>query len=47
MPNVKKYYGTGRRKKAVARVYLSIGSGKIEVPFRSVLGLAAESREIR
>ena len=36
MPIVKKYYGTGRRKKAVARVYLSIGSGKIEVNGKDV-----------
>jgi small subunit ribosomal protein S9 len=27
----KKYYGTGRRKSSIARVYLSAGSGKIEV----------------
>ena len=36
MPNVKKYYGTGRRKKAVGRVYLSLCSGKIEVNGKDV-----------
>ncbi len=31
-----KYYGTGRRKKAVARVYLSPGSGNITVNKRNI-----------
>jgi small subunit ribosomal protein S9 len=32
----KKYYGTGRRKSAVARVYLTAGKGKIVVNERDV-----------
>ena len=32
----KKYYGTGRRKSAVARVYVSSGKGKILVNGRDV-----------
>ena len=36
MATVNKYYGTGRRKKAIARVYLTIGSGKIEVNGKDV-----------
>ena len=31
MADVKKYYGTGRRKSSVARVYLTAGKGKIIV----------------
>lgn len=31
MAEVKKYYGTGRRKSSVARVYVSAGKGKITV----------------
>ena len=31
MAEVKKYYGTGRRKSAVARVYLKAGKGSIVV----------------
>ena len=31
-----KFYGTGRRKEAVARVFLRLGSGKYEVNGRSV-----------
>ena len=31
MAEAKKYYGTGRRKSSVARVYLSAGKGKIIV----------------
>ncbi len=31
-----KYYGTGRRKKCVARVYLVPGSGKVVVNKRSI-----------
>ena len=29
MKNILKYYGTGRRKSSVARVFLTVGSGKI------------------
>ena len=35
MPN-EKYYGTGRRKSSVARVYVVAGSGKITVNGREV-----------
>ena len=31
MANETKYYGTGRRKKSVARVYVTAGTGKITV----------------
>ncbi|MDY6286150.1 MAG: 30S ribosomal protein S9, partial [Lachnospiraceae bacterium] len=31
-----KYYGTGRRKKSVARVYLAPGTGKITVNKRDI-----------
>src|SRR5574344_785215 len=31
MAEVSKYYGTGRRKKSIARVYLTAGKGKITV----------------
>jgi small subunit ribosomal protein S9 len=31
MAESKKYYGTGRRKKSIARVYLTAGTGKITV----------------
>ena len=31
MANEKKYYGTGRRKSSVARVYLTLGKGNIVV----------------
>jgi len=31
MADAKKYYGTGRRKSSVARVYLTAGKGKIVV----------------
>ncbi len=31
-----KYYGTGRRKKAVARVYLTPGTGKITINKRDI-----------
>ena len=33
---VEKYYGTGRRKKAVARVYLTPGKGNITINKRSI-----------
>jgi small subunit ribosomal protein S9 len=33
-----RYYATGRRKTAIARVWLSPGSGKIEVNNKDVLG---------
>jgi small subunit ribosomal protein S9 len=31
MAENKKFYGTGRRKKSIARVYISLGKGKIVV----------------
>ena len=31
-----KYYGTGRRKSSVARVYLTAGTGKITVNKRDI-----------
>ena len=34
--NASRYYGTGRRKKAIARVYLVPGTGKITVNKRSI-----------
>ncbi|MDR1688185.1 MAG: 30S ribosomal protein S9 [Clostridiales bacterium] len=34
--NIARYYGTGRRKSSVARVYLSPGSGKITVNKRDM-----------
>ncbi len=34
--NVTKYYGTGRRKSSVARVYLVPGSGKITINKRDI-----------
>lgn len=34
--NNKKFYGTGRRKSAVARVYMTFGTGKITVNGRDV-----------
>ena len=33
---VEKFYGTGRRKKSVARVYLSQGTGKITINKRDI-----------
>lgn len=36
MANEKKYYGTGRRKSSVARVYLKAGKGNIVVNGREV-----------
>jgi small subunit ribosomal protein S9 len=36
MANAKTYYGTGRRKSSVARVYVQLGSGKITVNDRDV-----------
>jgi len=33
-----RYYATGRRKTAIARVWLAPGSGKIEVNNQDVLG---------
>ena len=41
-----KYYGTGRRKKSVARVYLVPGTGKITINKRDIdeyLGLETKS----
>jgi len=34
--NIARYYGTGRRKSSVARVYLSAGTGKITVNKRDI-----------
>ena len=31
-----KFYGTGRRKKSIARVYLSAGTGKITINKRDI-----------
>ena len=31
-----KYYGTGRRKKSIARVYLTPGTGKIPINKRDI-----------
>ena len=31
-----KYYGTGRRKKSIARVYLTPGTGKITINKRDI-----------
>ena len=31
-----KYYGTGRRKKSIARVYLRLGTGKITINKRDI-----------
>ena len=36
MANAAKYYGTGRRKKSIARVYLVPGNGTITVNKRSI-----------
>ncbi len=36
MANEKKYYGTGRRKSSIARVYVTAGKGKIIVNGRDV-----------
>ena len=36
MANTNKYYGTGRRKKSVARVYLVPGTGKITINKRDI-----------
>ncbi len=36
MANEKKYYGTGRRKSSVARVYITAGKGKIIVNEKDV-----------
>ena len=36
MANKMKYYGTGRRKKSVARVYLLPGNGKITINKRDI-----------
>ncbi len=36
MANSVKFYGTGRRKKAVARVYLTPGTGKITINKRDI-----------
>ncbi len=36
MANEKKYYGTGRRKSSIARVYITAGKGKIVVNGRDV-----------
>jgi len=36
MANAAKYYGTGRRKKSIARVYLVPGNGNVTVNKRSI-----------
>jgi small subunit ribosomal protein S9 len=36
MANEKKYYGTGRRKASIARVYINSGKGKITVNGKAV-----------
>ena len=36
MADTVKYYGTGRRKKSIARVYLMPGSGKITINKRDI-----------
>lgn len=36
MPAIQKHYGTGKRKSAVARVYLSAGSGTVTVNGRTL-----------
>ena len=36
MANAERYYGTGRRKKSIARVYLAPGNGTITVNKRSI-----------
>ena len=36
MANAARYYGTGRRKKSIARVYLAPGNGPITVNKRSI-----------
>jgi len=38
LSDVLKYYGTGRRKTATARVYLRPGSGAVEVNGRELVG---------
>src|SRR3989338_2081337 len=37
LPSGPKYYGTGRRKEAVAKVWLAAGSGKLSVNGKSLL----------
>ena len=34
--NVKRYYGTGRRKSSVARVYIAPGTGKVTINKRDI-----------
>ena len=34
--NASRYYGTGRRKKSIARVYLAPGTGKITINKRDI-----------
>ena len=36
MANTNKYYGTGRRKKSIARVYITPGTGKITINKRDI-----------
>ena len=36
MANTERYYGTGRRKKSIARVYLTPGKGDVKVNKRSM-----------
>lgn len=41
---VEKYYGTGRRKSSVARVYLMPGKGNITINKRSIDGTSKEAK---
>ena len=36
MANAAKYYGTGRRKSSIARVYLVPGNGNVTINKRSI-----------
>ena len=45
-----RYYGTGRRKKSIARVYLTPGTGNIVINKRTIdeyFGLDPEGRQVR
>ena len=47
MANAAKYYGTGRRKKSIARVYLVPGKGDITInkrPIDEYFGLDTQDR---
>ena len=47
MADNKKYYGTGRRKSSVARVYLTLGKGKIVVNGKDVKEYFATQEQVR